>query len=547
MPNSNRTSARAEKLGIALLWAALLFTGASVFKSHFPDRNWDNATGHFYSSRALFSNWYESDWMAAAHGTWAFPVPDLAIELFKYFFSPLFGLVILTSTVYFFTAKALLEISKQLYIDIRVPNIFLWLCISVSLLSPFWLGEIGTTFQNWLTAPFVLFSLSYLLRFEKGEVSNRVVFLIWLNLGLAVTFKLTNGIFVVATLFCFAYLILKRKLRASRLLPIMVNSASGFLLGLLPIIPWWIYTLLKTGNPIFPFYNKVFKSEYYPQTNFKDIRWEWHFPDSLLNLPTGWAFGTPVVELKSVDVRLPILLILCLLLFAKVLIRKVVVKQISLLELSTSIHSGKSSQSSNQIFGVFHVWVIVGTMYWVLSFGYVRYWVPIELLLGIIIGQVVFSLFETAKARLVVLISVFTFTLLLISPPNWNSSARSELGSQQDPWSSQLTSRVNEISGVMLTEGVPVSFLRVSNERIESVVGVDYENIPKKYRTKIHKELTDYRPVHFVTTNPTSAPINIAERLNRVLKSDFNLLVECENLQGPIRVDYQFCSVRLNP
>jgi hypothetical protein len=45
-------------------------------------------------------------------------------------------------------------------------------------------------------------------------------------------------------------------------------------LGLLPVAAssycyaWWI-----TGNPLFPFYNAVFKSPYYPLENFRDLKW----------------------------------------------------------------------------------------------------------------------------------------------------------------------------------------------------------------------------------------------------------------------------------
>ena len=45
-------------------------------------------------------------------------------------------------------------------------------------------------------------------------------------------------------------------------------------LGLLPVAAssyayaWWI-----TGNPLFPFYNAVFKSPYYPAENFRDLKW----------------------------------------------------------------------------------------------------------------------------------------------------------------------------------------------------------------------------------------------------------------------------------
>ncbi len=35
----------------------------------------------------------------------------------------------------------------------------------------------------------------------------------------------------------------------------------------------YAYALLVTGNPLFPFYNAVFQSPYYPLENFRDLKW----------------------------------------------------------------------------------------------------------------------------------------------------------------------------------------------------------------------------------------------------------------------------------
>lgn len=47
-----------------------------------------------------------------------------------------------------------------------------------------------------------------------------------------------------------------------------------FALCLLPVAASsYAYAWLVTGNPLFPFYNAVFKSSYYPLENFRDLKW----------------------------------------------------------------------------------------------------------------------------------------------------------------------------------------------------------------------------------------------------------------------------------
>lgn len=47
-----------------------------------------------------------------------------------------------------------------------------------------------------------------------------------------------------------------------------------FFLCLLPVAASsYAYAWLVTGNPLFPFYNAVFKSPYYPLENFRDLKW----------------------------------------------------------------------------------------------------------------------------------------------------------------------------------------------------------------------------------------------------------------------------------
>ncbi len=46
-----------------------------------------------------------------------------------------------------------------------------------------------------------------------------------------------------------------------------------FLIGLLPVSIYLIHNYSMTGNPVFPYYNTIFDSPYFPDIDFKDERW----------------------------------------------------------------------------------------------------------------------------------------------------------------------------------------------------------------------------------------------------------------------------------
>jgi hypothetical protein len=50
-------------------------------------------------------------------------------------------------------------------------------------------------------------------------------------------------------------------------------AAAGAAAFLLPLAPHAFLLLWKTGNPVFPYFNGVFASPYFPATNIKDGRW----------------------------------------------------------------------------------------------------------------------------------------------------------------------------------------------------------------------------------------------------------------------------------
>ena len=90
-----------------------------------------------------------------------------------------------------------------------------------------------------------------------------------LFLGASVAFKLTNLAFATPILLVHAYNVIRAQPRPKL-------ARNGLLLSLAfaaPLVPFTLFISRQTGNPVFPLYNKIFRSAYWPASDFVGVRW----------------------------------------------------------------------------------------------------------------------------------------------------------------------------------------------------------------------------------------------------------------------------------
>ena len=92
-----------------------------------------------------------------------------------------------------------------------------------------------------------------------------------LLLGVAVAFKLTNLVFAIAIGAVFlANLFLKTRRHDPK--KFALSFALGAVVFLLPVAPHMLYLWWTTGSPLFPHYNSIFRSPYFPAIDIRDGR-----------------------------------------------------------------------------------------------------------------------------------------------------------------------------------------------------------------------------------------------------------------------------------
>lgn len=138
------------------------------------------------------------------------------------------------------------------------------LAVLLILLTEQALFEINNYMIDLLAVPLLLEATYVILNtgkiIERHEL-RRVAFF----LGASVTFKLTNLAFVLPLILVYAY-----KLKPSFKFK---DAALSLLIFLAPLLPFSLFMYTETRNPIFPFYNTIFRSPYWPLINWTDVRW----------------------------------------------------------------------------------------------------------------------------------------------------------------------------------------------------------------------------------------------------------------------------------
>lgn len=133
--------------------------------------------------------------------------------------------------------------------------------------------QIGTYFTDNIYTFFLVsyvFILFKLIEAESIKLKYILIFFLSILMGLIIT-KLTNVIYAIPLFFVTLYYMYKKN-QDNNLVNIKNLAIQLILYGIIVVSlnSFMFVSFHQTGNPVFPYYNKIFKSEYYPQSS-------WHF------------------------------------------------------------------------------------------------------------------------------------------------------------------------------------------------------------------------------------------------------------------------------
>jgi hypothetical protein len=343
---------------------------------------------------------------------------------------PIFIMLIQSTVI-----PALFLLSRQIGegLGIRKTSSTHLLAAGLGLLSPIWLSEIGTSFFESWTAPLILWSLYFLLRSSTpGKSYSSAVMLAGIGLGLATGIKLTNAPFAVAAVVLVIWL---GKSSLRELFSRLGIFSLGGILGVLPTAWWNLYLALEWDSPIFPFFNSLFRSSFYDQGNWRDMRWFFESPADFALFVFEAGVGTnKTSELVFADARFLVVFLLIGIVLMTRLRKGLVGPVVPLL-----------------------IFFLVSLGLWATIFAYQRYFVAGELLMGLLIWALLNVLAKTIRAGAVLSAGVSALVLAAIAVPSWGHIPPAQ--SRDNPFSVQIPAKISESAASYLAVGRPVSYI----------------------------------------------------------------------------------------
>lgn len=142
-----------------------------------------------------------------------------------------------------------------------------WAAAAVVITTPVLLKLSGDFYYDNAVAVFVTAAMAaLLLALRTRSVASAAPFLIAFGICLAGAAATKNSAWVMSV-FLYALAVAGLVIRQRQALPaILLVTASTAIAMTLLLIPVVAATYLSTGNPVFPYYNQIFQSEFYPPT-----------------------------------------------------------------------------------------------------------------------------------------------------------------------------------------------------------------------------------------------------------------------------------------
>jgi hypothetical protein len=349
------------------------------------DIHFDLLNYHYYAAHAFWNDRLGKDLLPASVQSYLNPIAYLPFYWMVQagWHSLIIGLVL--ATIHSINLILLMLLAETaLFPDVKHRQLFGFAAAMAGGLSPIFLAEVGSTFNDVTTSIGVLLGL-YLLFRRTSLLPNMLM--AGVAMGIAAGLKLTNAIFLISVVPSLLILFDNWNTRARAVL----WFSAGAALGLAVSEGYWGYRVYQEfGNPFFPFMNKLFESPDFPSANIVHDRF---LPRSILDVITlplrmaslqPWEYTEPVAP----DLRF---------------MATIVVAGIGLLSAVFRSRTGRTSlviDRPNAARNALFTFFATSLLLWLASSGNGRYGLPLLLLIGPLLVSVVYTFFSIQAATL---------------------------------------------------------------------------------------------------------------------------------------------------
>ncbi len=260
----------AEESTCKLFWliVALPLFLVYAIRAAFPDLSYDVLAYHvFHAERALRGELSIPGDFFPSYFPLLNPAPDMLTGIYRH------GLGYRMGTIVNYLALLWAGIVLDKILRRYLPHAALR-CFGVLLVlwSEHLLFEINNYMVDLLALPLLLEATYRVIRDDEAQDQTRTAIFIALLLGSSVAFKLNNLVFALPVALVYSSRFIARK-NSTRLKISWLGAVSAVIAAVLPLLPHTSYLYARLQSPVFPFYNKLFKSPFFPPQNGYDERW----------------------------------------------------------------------------------------------------------------------------------------------------------------------------------------------------------------------------------------------------------------------------------
>lgn len=256
---------REQAVGIAII-----FLYGSVM-SVYPDMAADTLSYHLIAQNPQFVNYFQSTSNSGFYVAWSFHLSDQLFYYFRYILGYRMGTMLNTAVaivaftqVYAFLGQIPAMREPAMSILNRILSCrLLWALLILLPLDVIMM--FGCYYIDLLAIPIGLEIFRLLLASRRNaNGSAGIVYFSFLN-GCWIALKLTNIIYVVPCISIYLYFQVQKISWKAWL--------SSIVCFFIPFFSYLAFSYICTGNPLYPWFNAIFQSPYYPIDNFKDTNW----------------------------------------------------------------------------------------------------------------------------------------------------------------------------------------------------------------------------------------------------------------------------------
>lgn len=379
-------------LGAAL---AIALAGAASIALR-QDSNWDLMNYHYYNAWAFVHRRFGLDWAPAQLQSFYSPFLDLPFYALVAADAPprlvAVWLAAPTGIAWFFFAR----IAHRLLAPRRTAVVT---AIAIGVTAPMSVSLIGLTMNDWFTAAFVMAALWLVVR-DDAAPTRRMLFAAGALVGIGAGLKLTGLIYALGLLAAVLAIGCAWHDRVRNLIATGAAMAASFALT---AGPWMALMVERYGNPLFPYYNNIFRSPWADPVSFSATRFGPATPAQWLVFPFDllWKLEGFVAEPEFRDARPALLYALAIAFVAVRIFRR---------------RDARDAPSpALRFIGTFFIASFVA---WAVVYRIFRYLVPLELLGGVFIVHFILELVPRKRAA-VALAAAFAVVVVTAKFPTW--------------------------------------------------------------------------------------------------------------------------------